>query len=155
MAKQVDLDACFQSVSEGKSLIAAAVTDKGVPTAADDTFQVIAENIQKIQSSDGLYLYNTFTALDVPEEYASRLILYASDLFNMENVEYTAAAIWGDDTRYYGVVSCWNTNSGKQSLVGSSLLSAITTSYYKDRIEIYATGWSFNVGGFVVAKALT
>ena len=38
------------SVSEGKSLVAAAVTDKGVNTAADDTFQTIATNIRSIST---------------------------------------------------------------------------------------------------------
>lgn len=36
------------SVSEGKALVAAAVTDKGVSTAADATFQTIATNIGSI-----------------------------------------------------------------------------------------------------------
>ena len=40
------------SVSEGKSLIAAAVTDKGVQTAADATFQTIANNIAAITSKN-------------------------------------------------------------------------------------------------------
>lgn len=37
------------SVSEGKALIAAAVTDQGVETAATDTFQKMAENIGEIK----------------------------------------------------------------------------------------------------------
>lgn len=45
-----DIDSCFQSVSEGKSLIADAVTDKGVQTASDDTFQQMATNIGNIQT---------------------------------------------------------------------------------------------------------
>lgn len=36
------------SVSEGKALVAAAVTDKGVSTAADATFSTMASNIAKI-----------------------------------------------------------------------------------------------------------
>lgn len=44
------LDQLFTSVSEGKSTIAAAVTDKGVETAADATFQQMAENIGAIES---------------------------------------------------------------------------------------------------------
>ena len=36
------------SVSNGKSLIAAAVTDKGVPTAASDSFTTMSNNIRKI-----------------------------------------------------------------------------------------------------------
>ena len=39
------IDELFQSVSEGKSLIAAAVTDKGVETAATDSFTTMAGNI--------------------------------------------------------------------------------------------------------------
>lgn len=37
------------SVSNGKSLIAAAVTDKGVPTAASDSFTTMSNNIRNIQ----------------------------------------------------------------------------------------------------------
>ena len=42
------IDTLKTSVSEGKSLIAAAVTDKGVQTAADATFQTMATNIGSI-----------------------------------------------------------------------------------------------------------
>lgn len=44
------IDELFQSVSEGKSLIAAAVTDKGVETAATDSFATMAGNIGQISS---------------------------------------------------------------------------------------------------------
>lgn len=40
----------FQSVSNGKQLIATAITDKGVNTSSDDTFQAMATNIGKISS---------------------------------------------------------------------------------------------------------
>lgn len=40
-----------QSVSNGKSLIASAITDKGVTTSNEDTFSVMADNISKIKSS--------------------------------------------------------------------------------------------------------
>lgn len=40
----------FTSVSEGKAAIAAAITDKGVATAADATFQQMAEKIGEIAS---------------------------------------------------------------------------------------------------------
>ena len=39
------LNECFQSVSDGKSLIATAITDKGVQTAATDSFADMATNI--------------------------------------------------------------------------------------------------------------
>ncbi len=40
----------FQSVSNGKELIASAITDKGVLTDATATFDVMAENIVKIEA---------------------------------------------------------------------------------------------------------
>lgn len=39
-----------QQVSAGKALIASAITDKHVATSADDTFQIMAKNIQKINT---------------------------------------------------------------------------------------------------------
>lgn len=44
------LNEVFQSVSNGKSLIASAITDKGITTAADATFQIMADNIYSIQT---------------------------------------------------------------------------------------------------------
>ena len=52
-----NLPELFQSVSEGKALIAAAVTDRGVPTAATDSFQTMANNIAQISAYVG-YGYN-------------------------------------------------------------------------------------------------
>lgn len=39
---------CFQSVSDGKALVASAITDKGVTTASDATFETMANNIESI-----------------------------------------------------------------------------------------------------------
>ena len=44
------LDEVFQSVSNGKELIASAITDKGVETNSDATFTAMAENIGNIQT---------------------------------------------------------------------------------------------------------
>ena len=43
----------FQSVSNGKSKIAGAITDKGVVTSANDSFDTMAGNIRSIQTSSG------------------------------------------------------------------------------------------------------
>lgn len=45
-----DLDTLKKSVSDGKSSIASAITAKGVTTAADATFDTMANNIGKIQT---------------------------------------------------------------------------------------------------------
>lgn len=44
------IEELFTSVSEGKALIADAVTDKGIETSASDSFSQMAENIGKIKS---------------------------------------------------------------------------------------------------------
>ena len=44
----------FTSVSDGKTAIAAAITDKGVSTAASDTFATMAQNIEDISTSPTL-----------------------------------------------------------------------------------------------------
>ena len=44
------LNEVFQSVSDGKSKIAAAITDKGINTAVDATFNTMANNISKIEA---------------------------------------------------------------------------------------------------------
>ena len=48
------LNEVFQSVSDGKSKIAAAITDKGINTAADATFNTMSENIKKIETGSSI-----------------------------------------------------------------------------------------------------
>ena len=50
---KTDVNATKKSVSDGKTLIAAAITEKKVQTAADATFAVMAENISKIICGSG------------------------------------------------------------------------------------------------------
>ena len=57
------LNEVFQSVSNGKSLIASAITDKGVTTAADATFQVMADNIEKISVSGSAEVNNPLSMI--------------------------------------------------------------------------------------------
>ena len=47
------LNEVFQSVSDGKSLIASAITDKGVSTDAAATFDTMAGNIMAIKTGGG------------------------------------------------------------------------------------------------------
>lgn len=51
----------FTSVSEGKAAIAAAITDKGVETAADATFQTMAENVAAIPGKTKTIVTVTFS----------------------------------------------------------------------------------------------
>lgn len=49
----VKVNDCFQSVSDGKKLIASAITDKKQPTDANATFSTMAANIRKISTGSG------------------------------------------------------------------------------------------------------
>lgn len=49
---------CFQSVSDGKALMASGITDKGVPTDADATFQEMYDNVMAIQTNPTLQSKN-------------------------------------------------------------------------------------------------
>ena len=67
---QEAIDELFTSVSEGKSLIAAAVTGKGIETAADATFQQIAENVTAIKgdSTSALFSIDNKSGFSLPSE---------------------------------------------------------------------------------------
>lgn len=82
-----EISSLKSSVSEGKSLIAAAVTGKGVQTAADATFQTMANNIWGIPSINSVqqlilnnssastsysYMGGTLSMLANPVVYDSR-----------------------------------------------------------------------------------
>ena len=54
---------CFTNVSNGKSLVASAITDKGVSTDSDATFATMADNIAAIQTSAALQ--SKSAALDI------------------------------------------------------------------------------------------
>lgn len=61
------IDVLFTSVSDGKELLASAITDKGVSTNKDDSFKTMSDNISKIQGSSGSTpdgLYNISVHID-------------------------------------------------------------------------------------------
>lgn len=63
------LNELFTYVSNGKRLVASAITDKGVETASDATFAVMAENIRAI-SSGGTHTAGAYSVV-VPIYYGS------------------------------------------------------------------------------------
>ena len=72
-----EINSLKTSVSEGKALIAAAVTDKGVATAADATFETIANNIRSIVSGYSTMSYQNRTTGSIPT--LSKSMYYAQD----------------------------------------------------------------------------
>lgn len=59
------LENLFTSVSDGKEKVASAITDKGVPTDKDATFDTMANNIGKITTGGGDTSDATATAMDI------------------------------------------------------------------------------------------
>lgn len=70
------IDDLFQSVSDGKSLIAEAITDKGISTSSSASFATMASNIRNI--STGIKPF-------IPGGEANREGLYSFDFVNGDN----------------------------------------------------------------------
>lgn len=54
------LNEVFTSVSEGKVLMASAITDKGVATDATATFEQMAEHIAQIKTGESLQILSSY-----------------------------------------------------------------------------------------------
>ena len=64
LAVKEKFDEVFQNVDNGKDLIASAITDKGVNTSKDDTFETMANNISSIiQSGNMNVIHNAMESL--------------------------------------------------------------------------------------------
>ena len=85
------LEECFQSVSDGKALVASAITDKKVPTDATDTFAEMEANIRKIRLGSG-----NATAADVKK---------GKTFTNDDGVEYTGTYDFAAETSANAVAS--------------------------------------------------
>lgn len=81
----------FQSVSDGKSKIAGAITDKGVNTSATDSFDTMAGNIRKISSSVNI--------IDKPEG-GSNLVVIPDGYINTTDATATEDKILQGYTAY-------------------------------------------------------
>ena len=77
-----NMNEVFQSVSNGKTLVASAITDKGVETANDATFQTMADNIAQIKSDSAIQTLKSTSIL-------LGLIVKAPTQYYVNNKEYT------------------------------------------------------------------
>ena len=91
-------DELFQSVSNGKKMIASAITDKGIKTSDNDTFENMANNILSISGEviGNDEVIGNYTQTPVYED-GYRVIFY--DDFKSLNRNY-----WHE-----GYLSCWAT----------------------------------------------
>ena len=118
VAANNEISSLKSSVSNGKSLIAAAVTDKGVPTAASDSFTTMSNNIRNIETDPNNHLKND----TLPSGYTKRSYIEISGGCVI-NTQYTLPKMYYE--RDYTVTSCpkyeWgyiisiNSKSGKTS----------------------------------------
>ena len=90
------LNEVFQSVSNGKSLIASAITDKGITTAADATFQVMATNIGKISSGSGQSISNVLYT----KSCSSNIFRVLSKIKLSENPTVSNISLYINDTLF-------------------------------------------------------
>lgn len=101
----------FQFVSNGKTLIASAITDKGVTTSNTDTFQQLAKNIKAIQSTN---LNNAIVIID-GKKYK---------LSEDSNGDITATII--NFSINNALTNCSNNNSSTSIAYGASYSAKIT-----------------------------
>ena len=113
----------FQNVSNGKQLIATAITDKGVATSSNSTFQTMADNIKNISSAninvEGFTEYTLFETDEViPDTWigangGKNLVLSSDDFLNTfydnlitNNSDYgtiTKTALGKDESQTYTI----------------------------------------------------
>ena len=113
----------FQNVSNGKQLIATAITDKGVATSSNSTFQTMADNIKNISSAninvEGFTEYTLFETDEViPDTWIGanggrNLVLSSDDFLNTfydnlitNNSDYgtiTKTALGKDESQTYTI----------------------------------------------------
>lgn len=135
------IDQLFTSVSNGKELIADAITDKGVTTSASASFQTMANNIGRIAVSefyrtsisrqDSLWMSSEDTSVTInvnvgrdinSSNYLGTICILSSfsgPSSGRESMSFTNPALLG--------FSCWRTSTSSSSYSGS--LMVLSKSY--------------------------
>lgn len=153
LAYSSDLDSLKTSVSNGKSLIASAITDKGVSTASDATFQAMADNIESIVSvpSGVTIMMNEHVSLTNKGTKAYNLdytnyafLYYTADGEN--GAGYTYAAYLYNTTATY--LSDWTYANGSRTAcmsllpyMNNKVLTCRTGNYTDAEITFWLFAW--------------
>ena len=135
----------FQFVSNGKTLIASAITDMGIATSNTDSFEVMANNIRMISGSSGEITTHTITnnltncttdnsSASVLEGDSYLSTITANDEYTLTNVSVTMDGVNVTNSVYsqlsYAVINsltnCTSDNSTKEISYGSSYSATIT-----------------------------
>ena len=67
------LDTSLQNIISGKTLIANSITEKGINTRFDDTFQQMANNILNISSGNDIKIISKVEKVDNPNKFKNTL----------------------------------------------------------------------------------
>lgn len=111
-----EIEATKKSVSDGKGLIAAAITLKKIATAATDTFAQMAENISKIVLGSG--------------NAAKADVLAGKTFTNDDGVEYTGTMVDKSGTTQSATASLDTTNSRLQMTIPATGKYSTTSKVY-------------------------
>lgn len=166
------LNECFQSVSDGKSLIATAITDKGVQTAATDSFADMATNIGLISgggitptgtiniSTNGVYDVTQYASADVSVSggggYPSRTITFNAS--SVETMPVTISAMYfknggrtisininGTTTTHTAVVDSGISESEEYYTTMTTVVGTNTVTLSCQSNDIYFLGFSAGI----------
>lgn len=140
----------FQSASNGKSLIANAITGKGIATSSDSTFQTMATNISNINNIDNAVVKIkgiTYRLNKVNDE------IIATKIAGMEDLLEGRILLWSDDfegtevdlntwtfddrDKYNALVNSWT--GGAVTTVSDSILNIKAV---KQKHGSYSAEWS-------------
>ena len=98
------------SVSNGKSAIASAITDKGVSTAYDATFQTMSDNIRSISTISNLYMesnnlkYLTYNTSYNIQSWNTIWVLYSADW--RDNFKIVSVIVGDNANNKYFIIYC-------------------------------------------------
>ena len=96
-----DIDSCFQSVSDGKTLIANAITGKGVTTSSSASFATMADNINNISGTCHLNYSGDPVSLFLHESTGTKTWSLGSTNIPVFIVEQNRRGSTGGVTIYY------------------------------------------------------
>ena len=149
---QAAIDELFTSVSDGKTLVAAAITDKGVETAATDSFTTMADNIANISGGASI-----LTGDAVAGNVLSGKTFYSNDpdtkltgtMTNngANNVEVTDV----DGT----VISAGYYNGSGSAVLSSTEAAKVVAENIKSGITLLGVSGSYTGGGTYQSKTVT
>lgn len=165
---QQAIDQLFQSVSNGKSLIASAITDMGVSTSASDSFGTMADNIREIVSGSGpfseIILLTQYTP-SVSSGSISPTVMNIQSYMNQQRIvakDGDCSFAWpasykffedGNDYRLNGAV-CYTTQQG--TYWGGSFRNEVNSYTYPwcPLISSIRGGYTYNIYYCVAAESL-